>query len=111
EVLQSQPSHFDALHFLGIVNLQEGRFNEAAGLISRALCINPNSAEALCNCATALQALNRYEEAFANYDSAISIKPDYVDALFNRGNALHALPRYNDALGSYDAALASRPQF
>ena len=40
EVLANDPGNIDALHFLGFVSFQRGRFDEAEALISRALALN-----------------------------------------------------------------------
>jgi tetratricopeptide (TPR) repeat protein len=57
EVLAAAPRDAEALHMLGIVALQQRRFDEADRLIAEALSISPDSAEALSNRATALRAL------------------------------------------------------
>lgn len=110
-VLNVQPDHVDALHYLGVMRLQQSRHDEAVSLIGEALRHRPNFPDALCNRGTALQALNRLEEAVMSYDTAIAIRPDYANALFNRGNALRILGHYTDALASYDKALAIQPDF
>lgn len=110
-VLAAQPDHADALHFLGLLRLQQRRFDDAFGLIAQSLRLRPGMADAWCNQGTVLQALGRFEEAIGSYDRAMALQPAYTDAMFNRANALRALGRYADALISYDAVLASRPDF
>src|SRR6266849_850210 len=45
-VLQADRSHFDALLRLGIVRLQQGRFDQAARLLRRSIKVDSNSADA-----------------------------------------------------------------
>ena len=105
EVLQIQPQHDDALHFLGVIAFQRGQHQHAIDLISQSININPNNAGSYLNIALAFQALNCFEEVLASYDRALTIKPDHVETLFNRGNVLIELKRYDEALASYDHAL------
>ena len=55
QVLNLQSDQFDALHSLGFLRYQQGRFTEALSLISAALEVNPNFPPALVNCAVVLQ--------------------------------------------------------
>src|SRR5262245_15129358 len=109
QLLRAEPSHFDALHGLGIIRYQTGRLEEAERLIGEAAKVNPNAANAFYNRACLLQKLNRPEEALTAFDRAIAIKPDYVEALVNRAMVLSSLKRHDAALASLDAVVALRP--
>ena len=91
EILKSNPSHFDALHFLGLIALQEKDYLEAADLLTKAIEINPKSAAACYNHGIILFELKQFEAALQSYDKAIILKPDYAEAYSNRGNALKEL--------------------
>jgi protein O-GlcNAc transferase len=108
-VLQAQPDHFDALHFLGILRAQQGNAKDAVKLIGLALEKNPRSAEAHSNLGNVFQALGHYDKAISSYDKALAIRPDLADALCNRGSALQALKRHGEAMASYDRALLVTP--
>ncbi|MGZ5801468.1 MAG: tetratricopeptide repeat protein, partial [Burkholderiaceae bacterium] len=41
EVLQAQPRHFDALHYLGVIATQTNDHHRAVELIGKAIEINP----------------------------------------------------------------------
>jgi predicted O-linked N-acetylglucosamine transferase (SPINDLY family) len=110
-ILGAHPSHFDALHLLGVIEAQQGRLHEAHDLLSRAIRVNAQSAEAYSNHANVLKGLRRLEEALASYDRALAINPGLASALNNRGATLHDLTRREEALASYDRALAIRPAF
>jgi tetratricopeptide (TPR) repeat protein len=109
ELLTAQPGHVDALHFLGVLQYQQGRWNEALASIGAALSANPDFAPALVSCAAVLRALERPAEALARLDRALAIKPDYAEALYNRGLALGDLDRRAEALSSFDQALTVTP--
>src|SRR5437667_5717464 len=108
-ILGIKSSHFDAMHLLGVVQLQRRRFAEAHRLIGAALAINDRSADAHSHYGSALAALGRHEEALASYERALSLKRDHVNALANRALTLNHLSRYRDALSSCDQALAIAP--
>ena len=111
EILKSNPSHFDALHFLGLIALQEKHYQDAADLLSRAIQINPKSAAACYNQGIILFELKQFEAALQSYDKAISLKPDYAEAYSNRGNALKELQQFEAALHSYDKAISFKPDY
>jgi predicted O-linked N-acetylglucosamine transferase (SPINDLY family)/ADP-heptose:LPS heptosyltransferase len=104
-ILQNNPQHADALHFLGVLHHQQGDNQSALELIKQSLTIRPNNASAYINLATVLQALSRIEEAIDSYDHALRIQPDDANTLFMRGNLFLALQRFAEALVNYDSCL------
>ena len=110
-VLEHQPNHFDALHFLGLLNYQQGHFGEALRCIAAALRSNSRSVEGLANQGLVLHALGRYEDAVVSYDQALGLMPESAEIHNGRGNALTQLARHQDALESFDRALAIRPDY
>jgi predicted O-linked N-acetylglucosamine transferase (SPINDLY family) len=108
-VLQTSPDNFDALHYLGLIELRLGKAKEAADLFRRALRRRPNSAMACNSLGLALQRLARYAEAMTWYEKALTIEPRYANAHYNLGNLLKELKRYEDAVESYERALALKP--
>ena len=111
EILKTQPTNADALHFLGLIALQTQNPQKAVELIDKAIAIAPDSAAAYANRGLALHDLKQLDAAVASYDKAIAIKPDYAEAHYNRGNALQALTQLDDAIASYDNAIAIKPDF
>ena len=73
-LLDLQPSHFEALYLLAIIEGQSGSAQQAVDLFSRAVSVNPASADAHFNRGVALGELVRYEEAVASYDRALSLR-------------------------------------
>lgn len=71
-ILSKQPDQFDALHLLGVLKiLQAGKTEEAVALITRALKIKPDYADAHYNLGCALQSLNRVGEAINGYTNSL----------------------------------------
>ena len=111
ELLAVAPEHFEALHMLGLLSYQVGRYQAAADLIRAAIRQDPNVAAAHLNLGLPLQKLGRFEEALVSYDQALCLNPEYANALLNRGNVLQDLNRSEDALASYDRALSLKSDF
>jgi tetratricopeptide (TPR) repeat protein len=110
-VLEHQPNHFDALHFLGLLSYQQGHLGEALRCIAAALRSNSRSVEGLANHGLVLHALGRYADAVTSYDQALALMPDSAEVHNGRGNALTQLGRHQEALQSFDRALAIRPDY
>ena len=104
-----QPSHFDALHLLGLVAAQTGQPARALDLIGRAIALNPSAPVAHSNQAKVFADLGRYGEAVVSCDAAIRLAPDLAAAYVNRGDALAGLKRHEAALESFDKAIAIDP--
>ena len=111
DVLRIQPSHFDAMHLLGVMAFETGDLRRAVELMTAALEINPNHAATLNNLGMAFAALGQTEDALKNYDRAVALKPGFASAFNNRGNTLRALRRFEAALQSYDTAIALNPGY
>jgi predicted TPR repeat methyltransferase len=109
EVLADEPSHFGALHLLGVIAGQGCRYAEARGLIEQAIRVDSRVAAAHVNLGHAHYALGFLGEALASYERALVLQPAYRLALMGRGKTCWALGRLTDALASYDAALDIEP--
>jgi protein O-GlcNAc transferase len=110
-VLASSSEKFAALHYFGVLEAQQGRYEEADCLIGEALAIDPRSAEACLNHGNVLSALDRPAEALASFERALVIRPNYAEALNSRGAVLIDLERAEEALASLNRALESRPGY
>ena len=111
EVLAHVPEQPDALHFLGVMEAQRGRYEAAIKLMNRAVAVSPRNTALLYNRANALRDMGKLNDALAGYDAALSVKPGNVAVLNNRGAVLQALDRHEEALASYDRALAAKPDY
>ena len=109
--LKAQPGHFEALHLLGVIKLQRGKYGEAETLFAQAILANADSESAHTNRGSALLGLGRPEDALESFGRALSINPESADACVNQAAALLSLGRQEDAIASYEKALAIRPDF
>ena len=109
--LRSQPDHFEALHMLGVIALQRGRFERGVEIITKAVALNENSPVAFNNLAKGLKDLGRFDEAIIHFERAIALAPAFADAEFGYGTALHFVNRSEDALGHFEKAIVLHPNF
>lgn len=110
-VLRSDPKHFDALHLLGVIALQQARTESAIRLIGQALESDPGQAIAWSNLGIAQFNTNRPEEALASYARSLQLQPDNVSAFNNQAIVLQSLGRHDEALASCDRALRLKPDY
>ncbi|GAA5158730.1 tetratricopeptide repeat protein [Viridibacterium curvum] len=109
-ILQQQATHFDALHFCGVLHMQSNRAESGVALIERALQ-QRESADALTNLANGLLRLKRHADALQRLDRALALEPRQPAAHTNRGVALAALDRHEEAAAAYRKALQYQPVF
>jgi predicted O-linked N-acetylglucosamine transferase (SPINDLY family) len=111
QVLALRPEHFDAVHMLGLCELDAGNCEDAERLVRQALQINPRSADAHSNLGIILFETKRYDEAHAAYRRAVSLNPRYAVAFNNLGNACKELGLLDEALESYDKSIALKSDY
>lgn len=108
-ILQLQPDHFGATHYLGLALTQQGHFEEALALLRKAVALDPRSFEARTNLGIALNEMRRFDEAMAEYQAAIKLAPDYPEARNNLGIVLQNLDRHQEAMAEFETVVALRP--
>jgi tetratricopeptide (TPR) repeat protein/mono/diheme cytochrome c family protein len=89
--------------------LEQGRASEAAAHLEAVVRLQPDSAAAQFNLATALTLARRLDEAIDRYRRALAINPDYALAHNNIGNALLIRGDPEDALRHFREALRLDP--
>ena len=111
QILRILPDHFDALHLLGVSQIDCGEPEEAVATLTRAIALDPCSADAQSNLGTALTNLGRYEQARARQERAVALKPDFPMALTNLGNTLMNLGQSEAAIAAHDRAIVLNPDY
>ena len=110
-VVAADKKQFDAVHLLGLIEFQQGKFDDALRQFRQAVKSNPRSVHAYCNLGLVLQQLERHEEALTCLTRALAIEPDNLLALNNLGHVLWRLKRPEEAVASLDRALAIKPDY
>ena len=111
QVLAQQPNHVDALHLLGVLDLEAGHLDTAVELIQRAIRLKPDFAEAHFNLGNALNDMGQLDAAVISFRQAIQLKPGLAKAHFNLGNALKDVGQLDEAISSYRQAIRLKPDF
>jgi Tfp pilus assembly protein PilF len=105
QILQAEPDHPDALHFLGLLAYQAGKSEIAVELLSRSLSNRPDHVDGHNILGSALYVQGKLEEAVASFRRVLALKPDYAEAHYNLGITLHAQGMSKEAAASYRRAL------
>src|SRR6218665_635074 len=71
QILQADPALVGPRFYLGVMRLQQQRFEEAADLLGEVLQAQPDDIGTLINHGMALRAANRSAEALASFDRAV----------------------------------------
>jgi predicted O-linked N-acetylglucosamine transferase (SPINDLY family) len=111
QILQTDPRHSDALHFLGVLAHQTGRNEFAAELIGKAIAQNGRVPVFHNNLGNVFKAQGKLEAAAASYGRALGQKPDYAAAYYNLGLVLQAQDKLEEAAASYTRAIACQPNY
>jgi len=111
QALRQKRDCFDALYRLGMLYIQQGRYDDAFEPLRAALAAKPDAVEVLSDFGVLLHMRGRLDEALASFNKALALAPTYANAHNNRGKLLADLSRPEEALASYERALASRADF
>ena len=110
-ILASDPTHFDALHLLGVVCTNLGQAADGLAFLLRAAATGTDSAQLRSNLGVAYATLRRFDEATESYRRALEIGPRSAGALNNLGLALLERDDRDEAADMFQAALALDPAF
>ncbi len=109
QVLAMEPASFAPRHMLGVIRFQQGQHLQAIDLITAALKLNPQVAEAWINLGHVQTGAGRPEEAVASYRRALTLSPGEFAALNALSGVLVQLKRSEEALDCTNWSLALRP--
>ncbi len=112
EVVESDSSNSDkavALTFIGIINDEQGRFNQAIEFYERALRYDDRNPIIYRNMSLTYRHLRRFDKAEEAIQRALRIDPRNVNNHILAGNILFEQRKYRDAKASYQEALRIEP--
>ena len=104
-ILSKHPDDVEALHHIGILNLQTGDLNLAIAFFDQALLRSPKAAEVLIHRSIALKGLGRTDLALESLDSAVAASPLDANGQFQRADLLLDLGRFDEALAGFTCVL------
>jgi tetratricopeptide (TPR) repeat protein len=109
QILTAAPTHFDAMHMLGVIHAARGQNERAVELIGKAAQTNKRDSAVHNNLCMVLRNLGRHAEALAAGTKAISLQVDNGNAHYNRALALLDMKRYDQALAGFRKAITLAP--
>jgi len=108
-LLQAEPAHWQALHYLGLARLQQGQLAEADELLSRSVALEPRNANAWSDLGTARVKADRPQDALTPFSRALELDSEHRDALNNMARALRMLSRFDQARALLERLVALEP--
>ncbi len=110
-LLRERQNDADALHFLGLLRVHQGRRPAAIEMMQRSLKIRPNNPHAWNNLGNVLLAENDQDGAERAYMNATNLSPKMAEAWFNLGILFRRKRQPDEALKSFRRVLDSNPRF
>ncbi len=104
KVLSSEPTNYEALRHLGILNQDLKEYEEAYNFFIRAIKVNPNGFQALSNLATVHMQNKNYELAYKCLQKSLNINSTYVPTINNLAGYYHKI---NDSKNAIKFSLKS----
>ena len=104
-VIATNPTNPDALHLLGLIELQNGNSELAVFSIQKAIEINKHNSTYYFNLGASYFQLSLYEQARESYIAAIKLKPSDQKSLFNLGVTLQELGNQEEAIEYFEKVI------
>lgn len=111
QILDQEPDHPDATHFMGVLAYNAGNNDAAVAYLKKAIEMMPSNAGCLNNMGNVFQQQGRYLESVKWYETAIRINPGHKMAHNNIAVAYLHLGDLDKALMSAERVLALDPEY
>ncbi|HIB87715.1 TPA: tetratricopeptide repeat protein [Candidatus Poribacteria bacterium] len=110
-ILKVNPQSEDALHLLGVLIFQLGRYDTASNLIRQAIELNPEQSIFFDSLGTVLKEQKDTEKAMEAYDRALEIDPNNFKTCNNLGILLQEIGRYQESVQIFRKAVEINPRY
>ena len=111
KILETQPTHPDANHNLGVLKVLLNKSADALLLFKIAVESNPSIEQYWYSYSNTLIREKKFKEAEAISRKAIKFKPNFVTIHFNLGFILNEIGKFKEAELSYKKAITLKPEF
>jgi protein O-GlcNAc transferase len=109
-ILAIDADQADALHYLGVLDMQQDRLDMAEAHIRRSLALKPREPAAHVNLGLLLQRRQQNAEAISSFKAALAIDPFRATALVGLADMHRALGNLNEAILAARKAAAIEPR-
>lgn len=110
-IINDNPRHPVAIHYLGVVAFQRGQYDQAIELIQHSIALDPRNADFFNNLGNVLNRQRRWEQAADAFGKALALRPGFADAMSNLGGVLVDLERYAEGIAWCHRAIEVRPNY
>ncbi len=111
KILKKIPSESNALNLLGLIEYQRGKFEDAVGLISRAIHYNNKNSDFFSNLGAVYNSMGRVSDAIEAYQQALKIKPNCPTIYYNLAGIFLQIGDSLKAVRFYEKAVANKTDF
>ncbi|MCA9014364.1 MAG: tetratricopeptide repeat protein [Planctomycetaceae bacterium] len=114
-VLESDAQHWEALYYLGTLQLQRGDLDQSITNFLKVVQLRPELPDVYNNLGVAYHATGKWQESGQSFEQALRINPHYERAYFNLGSLLESRGLFAEAVKcyqkSYDLNKANRDTY
>ncbi len=110
ELLRMNPRDCHALHYLGLIALQQENYANAANLIREAIKLDRRVPAFHCNLGNAYKGLGQIDSAIAAYVEAVRLDPNFQAAHNNLGNIYLEQGRQAEGISSHRRAMLMKAE-
>lgn len=110
QVLVHVPAHPHALHLTGVVHMQKGDPESAAGYFEKAVGVSRDNADFHADLGVALMAVGRHDTGLVHFQRAAELRPDFAMAHYNIALAMIQRDDLGAAADSFRRALHHNPK-
>ncbi len=110
-ILQNDPSSIEALHWLGILYIQQDNFSDAVECLEKARKHDPKNLMIALHLANAFKFLGVFDKAIRLLQTTIANNPEYIAAYNNLGTVYYAKGAFDDAITYYQKAIHKQPNY
>jgi tetratricopeptide (TPR) repeat protein len=108
-LLENEPEHAAALHYLGLVRFEQNQLKEAEDLLTRSLHQDPGNPDVWSDLGMVRVRADAAQDALDPFARALALAPEHPDALNNMAQALRSLGRLEQARLLLERLVALKP--
>jgi len=103
------PSNFDAIHFLGVIEIRRKSYDRAANYLIKAIELNPKSGDAYHHLGLCVLELGDIDAALKIFQRAVALKPTLPASYRGMGDIYSKKNQITEAVKQYHRALEFDP--
>jgi tetratricopeptide (TPR) repeat protein len=111
QILAVDPAQPDAIHLLGVMAFEAGKYDVAIEYIGQAIRLNGTVAAFHNNLGNAFKDQGMLNKAVACYRRAVELRPDYAEAYYNLGNVFLDQEKLDEAVAASRQAVELKPDY